>query len=323
MAKNSKLPLIIFLFVMMILAGVFLLNRVLVSDYILASSYTPSSEMATIRDHLNLTDRGNLIFNASHPRLDSRDDFNFDCASSDPDIAVYGCFTSNKIYVYNIDDKELSGIRESTTAHELLHAVWARLSNSEKNRLIPLLEKVYSENTELFDEALNSYPDSERIDELYVRSATQVKNLPAELEEHFSEIFSDQDKVVDYYLAYVKPFEELRKRIDDLKADLDSRKAAIDQKTAEYESRSEAFNKEVDEFNTCAETAGCFSSNYEFNTRRNELINTGSALDALYSELNGLIDSYNQKIDEYNSNVLHNNTLQNLVNSNSKPDNVY
>ena len=322
MPKKSKLPLIVFLVILTGLAGFAFSKRALISDYLAATAYSPTSEMIKIRSSLGLTNRGTLIFNATHPRLDSRDEFNFDCDSSDPDIAVYGCYTSDRIYIYNIDNPELSGFREATTAHELLHAVWYRLPLSEKNNLIPLLETVYSENKSLLEEDLENYPDSERIDELYVRAATQIKSLPAELEAHYSKIFSDQDRIVDFYLSYIAPFEELEKKIESLGAELESEKAIIDQKTAEYESRSDIFNREVDEFNSCAETAGCFSPNYEFNLRRNELLNTASDLDALYAELGNLIDAYNIKIDEYNSNILHNNTLQNLVNSNSKPEDL-
>ena len=321
-SKKSHAIIAVFIVVLLFLGGIFFLNRTLMTDYLKGSSYVPSSDMEEIRDNLGLTAEGIRIFNATRPRLDSRDEFNFDCDSSDPEIAVYGCYHSDQIYVYDIDNPELAGFRESTTAHELLHAVWARLSGIEKNRLVPLLESVYSSNQSLFDEALKTYPDSERLDELYVRSATQVKTLPTELETHFSEIFTDQDKIVDYYDSYIAPFKEIHEKIESLSKELESKKQIIDQKTEEYESKSNSFNKEVEEFNKCADTEGCFTSRTAFNSRRNELLDTAATLDNLYSELGKLIDDYNVKIDEYNSNILHNNTLQNMINSNAKPGDI-
>ena len=293
-----------------------------ISDYLKAKSYVPSEEMSGIRSALDLTPKGTRIFNASAPVLDSRDDFNRDCNSSDPGLAVYGCYYLDTIYVYDIDSPELAGIRESTTAHELLHAVWARLSGLEKNELIPLLESVYAEHKTALDKTLETYDESERLDELYVRIGTQIKTLPDALEKHYAEIFSDQDKVVSFYDAYVAPFEAYNEKIATLGAEMETLKVAIDRKTAEYESSSADFSTAVAEFNSCAATIGCFSSQAAFNSRRAELVSTQNSLNSLYDSLSDLIDSYNEKVDEYNSNILNLNTLQNLANSNGKTDSL-
>ncbi|MBQ6130155.1 hypothetical protein IJI72_00440 [Candidatus Saccharibacteria bacterium] len=297
-------------------------HRVDLADYFKARSYVPSTEMAELRDALDLTEKGTRIFNASTPLLDSRDDFNRDCNSSDPGIAVYGCYYLDTIYVYNIDSAELAGIRESTTAHELLHAVWARLSGIDKNRLVPLLESVYAEHKTALDKTLETYDESERLDELYVRIGTQIKTLPAELESHYAEIFSDQDKIVAFYDTYITPFNTYSDRIAALGAEMETLKSDIEAKTAAYESASATFGTEVAEFNSCAATVGCFSSQAAFNSRRAELVATQASLDSTYSDLSALIDVYNQKVDEYNSNILNLDLLQNLANSNGKTESI-
>lgn len=293
-----------------------------ISDYLKAKSYVPSEEMSGIRSALNLTSKGARIFNASAPILDSRDDFNRDCNSSNPEIAVYGCYYLDTIYVYNIDSPELAGIRESTTAHELLHAVWARLSEAEKTELIPLLESVYAEHKTALDKTLETYDESERLDELYVRIGTQIKTLPPELEKHYAEIFSDQDKIVSFYDAYIAPFETYREKIATLGSEMEVMKTDIDRKTAEYESSSANFSTAVAEFNSCIAKNGCFTSRAASDARHAELVSTQDSLNALYDSLSSLIDSYNEKVDEYNSNILSLNTLQNLANSNGKTDSL-
>ncbi|MBQ6396078.1 hypothetical protein IJH89_00655 [Candidatus Saccharibacteria bacterium] len=308
-------------FVLALCAAVYF-NRLTISDYFKGRTYAPTTEMSEIRSALKLTPRGTRIFNATAPVLDSRDNFNLDCNSSNPDIAVYGCYSLDRIYIYDINLPELAGFRESTTAHELLHAVWFRLSDSKKSELTPLLESAFEENRATLEESLKTYDDSERLDELYVRLATQVKNLPAPLESHYSEIFTNQDEVVDFYYSYLAPFEELKKTITTLGSEIESLKSDIDVKFEEYNPRSATFSSEVDEFNSCAARVGCFSSEAEFNSRRATLVAEQTALNALYSELSALIDAYNSKIDVYNSNVLNLNTLQDLVNSNSKHDNL-
>lgn len=308
-----------FLFIAIAAMGFFIYShQIEIADYFKGRNYTPSPEMSKIRDSLKLTKTGTRIFNATNPVLDSRDDFNHDCDSSDPGVAVYGCFTFDNIYVYNIDSPELAGIRESTTAHELLHAVWARLSQSEKDALIPILELAYSNNKAALDKTLEAYNESERLNELYVRIGTQIKTLPEELEDHYSKIFLDQDHVVSFYETYITPFEKYNSRISVLSAEMETMKAKIDEQTANYEASSAAFSNIVADFNSCAATSGCFSSKAAFGSRRAELVAEQEALNSSYEELSGLIDSYNQKVDEYNSNIFSLDTLQNLANSNGK-----
>lgn len=298
------------------------INRNLLLDFLKGLSYSPTPEMSDIRENLGLTSAGARIFNASAPTLDDRDSFNRDCDSTNPDLAVFGCYYNDKIYVYNINSSDLAGFRESTTAHELLHAVWHRLSGVKKSELTPLLESVYASHRTELEESLKSYAESEKLDELYVRIGTQIKDLPDTLEAHYAEIFSDQDAVVAFYDSYVAPFNELNEKIETLSRELASLKTTIEEKTATYESRSSEFNASVDEFNRCANTAGCFSSDYVFRSRRNSLVATAGELDALYSELSNLIDSYNKKVDEYNSNILASENLQNLINSNAERKNL-
>jgi len=320
--KSSLVPKLLGALLGVVVVALLFLFRVELSDYFKGLRYTPSAEMSEIRDSLGLTSAGSRIFAATAPTLESREDFNRDCESFDVETAVLGCFTNDHVYVYNIDSAELAGIRESTTAHELLHAVWARLSGAEKNRLVPLLEEVYAENRDSLKDTLAAYSDAERLDELYVRSATQIASLPAELETHFAKYFSSRARIVEFYNAYITPFNELNAEIDRLGTELESLRATIDAKTAEYESASAEFNRSVDEFNNCASTAGCFASDYAFRTRRAELVATSDSLDAAYTELNSMIDDYNAKVEQYNSNILRSNNLQNLINSNSEAKNL-
>lgn len=300
------------------LVALLFFNRIVITDYIKGFSYSPTPEIAEISSALNLASSGARIFRASSPVLESRDDFNRDCASFDAEVSILGCYTNEKIYVYNITEPTLAGIRESTTAHELLHAIYARLSDAQKSRLSPLLNEVYQKNESSLKSTLESYDEAGRTEELYVRSATQIAELPAELESHFAKFFANRAAIVQFYNNYITPFTELNAKIDALGAELETLRAEIDTKTADYTSRSEAFNSSVAEFNSCADTPGCFSSDYEFSSRRRALVSEQNSLDALYEALNSLIDDYNTKVDDYNSNVLRSNDLQNVINSNSE-----
>ena len=322
--KRSRKKLWISLVILAILAGIataVILNRVWIIDFVRGMGYEPTSEMARIRDELELTDRGEFLFKATHPKLSEKDDFNKNCRQAgDSEIAVLGCYTNNDIYIYNITESELNGIRELTTAHELLHAVWARMGENERKNWETVLNRVYNDNQEILKDEIETYVSSERQEELYVRAGTEIKNLPASLEEHYAEIFKDQDKIVDFYDKYISVFKEIEERMNELKSEMDEMGGEIDLKTKEYERRSGQLEADVVSFNACAKQAGCFETQAEFYARRRELVSEQEALNTLYEELNRMIQEYNALVNEYNSNVIKSQDLNQKINSNTRPE---
>lgn len=293
------------------------LNYRLILDFFAGLGYNPSPEMSTIKNSLDLSGDADRIFNASRPVLNSKSDFNRICDSHKEETAVLGCYTGRQIHIYDVEASELNGVKESTTAHELLHAVWSRLSDTEKNILRPKLEEVYK-NSEKLKSELENYEEKDRLDELHSRIGTEVKDLSSELEFHYAKYFKDQDKVVSYYDSYIKPFEALKKQIEELSKTLEKLKKEIDEKTKDYQTRAENLNNEISEFNNCAGTLNCFTTRGEFNARRSELTSEQSVINSLYGELDSMIKEYNTKVKEYNDNVLKNKDLENLINSNKE-----
>ena len=308
--------------ILIVIVIVCFLNRRWINDFFRGLSYSPSNMMSQIRDDLDLADKGKFIFNASLPELNQSDDFNEKCRARNEETAVLGCYVEENIYVYNIEDKELDGIRELTTAHELLHAVFERTSESEKERLKPFLEKVYKDNRKILEEDIETYDESEKFEELYVRAGTQVKKLPEELEKHYAEIFKDQDKVVSFYEKYISVFRRVEEELDKLTIEISSISNEIEKKTQEYGQRLEKLNAEITDFNNCAETVGCFESNAVFYERRNVLVLEQGTLETMYNEINALIDNYNEKVDKYNEDVIWHDKLNDMINSNKKPEKI-
>lgn len=316
--KKSTIIKSVALTIVIIVAIVAALNWTFLRDFYLSKTYQPTAEMVSIRDSLGLTGRGELIFNASHPALNDADDFNTNCQSFDDEEAILGCYTELSIYIYNITEPRLKGIRELTAAHELLHAVYERMSPAEKDSYREALEKVYRDNQATLKEEIEAYDSTEQLEEIYVRSGTEVKNLPDSLEKHFADIFKDQDKIVDYYNSYISVFRQIESELDTLKAEMDNLNAEIDAKTSEYESRIDNLNAQIATFNNCADTVGCFTSEYAFYARRNQLLAEQNNLNALYDEIDHLINEYNTRVEKYNANVLESNNLQSIINSHVK-----
>ena len=317
--KNSHLAIFIISSIILICGtAAITLNFSVIRDWLIGLNYRPSSEMARIRDDLKLTSKGALIFNAAMPELMEKAEFNNLCRETESETAILGCYREDHIYVYNITDSELSGIRELTAAHELLHAVYHRMNPSDKEKLTAAIDQVYQENKTLLGEEIDLYKDAQKQEELYVRAGTEIKNLPADLESHYHEIFEDQDKIVDYYESYITVFRELEKTLKNLMTKIEVLEAQITVKTSEYESGAEALNADISKFNTCAGTPNCFTSTWTFNSERNALITRQNELGKIYEEINELITNYNSYVAEYNENVIHGQALNMTINSSVK-----
>lgn len=293
-----------------------LINKEWVADYIRGMSYEPVGEMAQIRDSLKLTERGQFLFKATQPTLQSRESFNSTCRTIDTEIAVLGCYTGGNIYIYNITADELAGIRELTTAHELLHAVWARLSESEKAELKDVLNNVYHSNSIVLKDEIETYDESEQLEELYVRAGTEIANLPESLEKHYATIFTNQDMIVRFYDSYITVFREIESEMNELLSKIETLSTQIDNLTTEYEHRADQLNADTVSFNACAAVQGCISSEAEFYARRSALITEQNALNEMYDEINNLISQYNTLIEEYNTDVTRSEQLNQMINSN-------
>lgn len=294
------------------------LNRAWIYDWYRGISYQPTAEMTEIRNKLELTGRGEFVFGAAQPELNTATDFNTNCRQDESEMAVLGCYTEGDIYVYNITDAQLSGIRELTTAHELLHAVWARMSEAEQVELTEPLTRVFENNQELLEQEIVPYDIKERQEELYVRAGTEIRNLPDALEKHYAEIFEKRSRIVDFYESYITVFREIKDRMEVLKAEMEALNSNISEKTEEYNRLANQLGADIVSFNSCAEVAGCFKSESEFNIRRSALVGRQTELEMLNDEINQLIDEYNTRVDEYNADVTESRKLQEMINSNSK-----
>ena len=312
------------LFVALLIAAAVAVSfyRQWIYDFARGLAYKPSAEMVTIRDSLDLTDRGKFLFNAAWPKLSERDEFNSKCRINGEEIAILGCYTEGNIYIFDITNEKLKGIRELTTAHELLHVNFARMSDVEKAELKTTLDIVYNENKGILEDDLDAYEEVERFEELYVRAGTEVKTLPKDLEKHYAELFKDQDKIVAYYESYISVFRAIEAELDTLTEEMANISTEIDTKTAEYESRIANLNTEIVSFNSCAQTPGCFANQWDFNAKRSTLVAEQEALDALYDEINNMVDEYNARVEKYNNDVIESEKLNSIINSNAKPQEI-
>ena len=291
-------------------------------DEFTAIGYEPTSELDEIVEDLRLTNKGMRVFKATRAELQEADAFNESCPNADSNYYVLGCYNANHIYVYNIKHKELPGIRQSTLAHEILHAVWARMSNREREELKSSLDAVYQSNKDIA-EHLALYSDDTFYDELHSIAGTQIdqSQMSPVLAAHYAKYFEKQSTVYNFFADYNNRFKAIRTRLEELEK-------SIAEKQKEYEEFITQYNvdyaKFVEDYNDHearrVSSTHPYSSIEELRRVAEELTARRDELAVRYSKMIELMNELNKQINEYNANILRTNEYQKVMNSHaSKP----
>lgn len=291
-----------------------------ISDVAIGMFYQPEAEIADVIEHIDLTDSGSRILRASRPELQPAASFNQSCPSVSAETSTLGCYYHRQIYVYDIDNEELEGIKEAVLAHELLHAIWDRMSDGERNDLEPVLRQIYAENEPELSEHMSSYETEDYVDELHSVIGTQLDSskLGSKLREHYAKYFNNIDRIVSYFNAYDELLTGQRKLANQMYDEIQSLKAEIDSRSAAYTAENEKLSADIDDYN--ARAAIGYSTLAERNAlenERNQLINRQNLQQQEYEALSSLVDTANQKVAEYNQLVDHLGELMRSVDSTS------
>lgn len=308
----------------LIIAGLLLWsNKQFVLDWLAYTSYTPTSEIAAIADRTKMSSDGRFYFYASEPVVQNAAEFNRSCERKESTSAILGCYANNRIYVYGVNDTRLDGIREVTAAHEMLHAVYQRLGNSEKSAINELLEKEYQKahgNTELAErmEFYAKYEAGERYNELHSIIATEFMSIDPQLEAHYKRYFTDRSAVVTLHDTYASVFASLKERSDELLTQLEKLGPQIESQSAAYNSAVRQLNADIQAFNARA-TSGEFDSQVQFNAERSRLVARANSLDAQRTQIDRSTETYEQIRKEYNEIAASSNELYKSMDSNLVP----
>ena len=181
---------------------------------------------------------------------------------------------------------------------------------------------MYEDNLDILKEDIETYKESNRLEEIFVRAGTEISTLPESLENIYTEIFVDQDKIVDFYNEYIVVFREIKAEMSELAVEMELLKSEIETKTEEYEKQYNQLEAGIISFNSCAEIVGCFESDSAFYAKRNQLLLEKETLNLLNEEINELINKYNKKVELYNADVTESYKLQDIINSNKKVEEI-
>lgn len=302
--------------------GIFIYRQELI-DQFNVKSYTPSPAISAMAERSGINDRGVFYLYASRPEVQERVPFNKSCTTMRGEVtAVLGCYVAQRIYLFDVKDERLDGIKEVTAAHEMLHAAYERLDTKDKTRVNDLLIKESARITDpAFKELLKAYEQSEpgeRNNELHSLIGTQVFPISPELEAYYGRYFNDRSKVVQLYAKYEAVFAQLKSQQDALARELESLSVRISEGVGTYNSRIAQLNTDIEAFNSRAR-AGSFSSREEFDAVRNGLIARQNELVVLRDSMNAMISTFNAKRQQLAAINSQADALNRSINSNLEP----
>lgn len=274
-------------------------------DWQAAQRFQLSTEISTMQQRLELTERADLVLRASQPVLQTSEQFNQNCPRQEVTSYILGCYVENRIYVYQVDSEELDGANEVTLAHEFLHAAYQRLDDGERDKVDRLLQADYRRlQTEELSSRMRMYQRTEPDqfeNELHSILATEFRDLSSELEQYYQRYFKNRLAVVALHEQYNDKFIEKQQRMDQLEAEIDQLTAKYQTEAAAFSADANSLDNEVTDFNSRALSSSFrWSSQWEFDNERNQLLARQQAIETQYNDLRAQENQINKLIDQYN-----------------------
>lgn len=288
--------------VLLLAAALLYSNRQYLTDQVSVWVYSPTQAVQDINNTVDFSNKGTFYFYATQPEVATAEAFNQDCPRQESSSPILGCYVNNRIYIYDVTNQQLDGIEEVTAAHEMLHAVWDRLGNSEKQRLTTLLQDEYQKHaTGELATRMAYYERNEPgqvTNELHSILPTEVKDLSPELEAYYMQYFDDRQKVVTLHDRYSGVLSDLTNKITTLYEQLTTLSASIESASAAYTTQTDQLSTGIAAFNSRAQNGG-FTTQQQFNSERSLLLNQSAQLESSRNAINEDIDRYNDMYGEY------------------------
>lgn len=285
-----------------------------IQDWWVLRSYSPPANIAQLADQTSMINFGRNTFYASQPQVEDGDAFNMHCSNLGEKSVVLGCYSGQKIYLYNVTDPRLSGVVQVTAAHEMLHAVYERYDASEKSRVDAMIEAELPKVTDArLQELIAVYAQSEpgqKLNEMHSILGTEYANLSPELQTYYQQFFGDRTKVVALANAYQSAFTQSQARIAALAAQLEALKNQINANSATLDAQEANIQAENQRLNTLRD-----SNPSAYNAAVPGYNQQVSAYNGLVVQTRAMIDQYNQLVVEHNNEATAQNSLYGSLNS--------
>jgi hypothetical protein len=289
--------------------------RLDIYDQLRLLSYDPPQEIEAIANTTTMQGRGRDLFYASNPKVEDRDLFNTSCADTGEQSVVLGCYRQQSIYIYNVTDVRLNGVKEVTAAHEMLHAAYERLSSGERTRINSLLTvelaKIKDERLGDLIRLYNEAEPGQLLNEMHSILGTEYSGLSSELETYYKQYFADRSKVVALASGYSQVFTESQKHIELYDSQLSQLKAQIDSNSESLDGQKASLDTQFAQLTTLRN-----SNPAAYNAAVPGYNANVNAYNSLANTTRDLVDEYNRLVGVRNQEVAVQNDLYHSLDSN-------
>lgn len=286
-------------------AGLIITNQRAIADYLLLRNYQAPANIAQIAQQDKMTDKARHIFYVNHPSINERASFITACPNSGREqTIVLGCYQSDQsgIFLLNVTDQRLDGVKQVTAAHEMLHAAYDRLNGSQRNTINSQLMAYYENGLkdERIKTTIDAYKKSEPndiVNEMHSIFGTEVGQLPAGLEQYYKQYFVNRSAVIGFSARYEAEFTSRKNQVigydaqlKNLKSQIEGFETDLEGKQATIVTQQASLKQERNNNNIAAYNAGVPVYNSSIN-----------AYNAEIQQVRGLILQYNQIVNTRNA----------------------
>lgn len=261
------------------------LERQPIQDWIKLRGYQPPVAVAQLATQDTMNSYTRHLFYLNKPQLPSTVASFRKACPENKDTIVLGCYHPDQdgIYIYAVSDPTLAGVQQVTAAHEVLHAVYARLNTKDRQALDTELNDFYKHgltNQRVLDE-VKLYQQTEPtavMDEMSCTFGTELPSLPPALEAYYKRYFTNRAAIVAYEQQYDAAFTSRQATIKADDQQLTAQKQQIENQEAALQAQLNQMNGDK--------------------ARLDSLLAAGQ--NAAY---NASVGSYNAEIRSYNAGV--------------------
>ena len=306
-------------------------NQDMFLDWLNVKPQASSPDIERLATATAMTRSAQRIFYRQDPTIEQRREFLKTCSKVPVKGVMMGCYSRRgsvgKIAIQVVTEPRLQGMMEVTAAHEMLHAAYDKFSQSERDRLTPLLESAVTRvKDERLLKVLNQYKADDReryLNELHSHLGTEISNLgEPELEKYYQKYFTNRQQTVSFAVkagSTLRVIDEraevLKPEIDRLEIDLKARRVELDSTESQSKSSSQRLEEQSSALSQIRENAENGLENgdrstgliAEFENQRSRFNDAVEVHNAQVRERQVKIDSYNniavdykKKVDEYN-----------------------
>jgi len=278
-------------------------------------NYDVPAQVASLATDTTMDDYARKVFYVSRPQLQDRDTFRASCSDFEKTI-VLGCYRSGVgIFVYNVSDSRLNGVLQVTSAHEMLHAAYERLSRKDKANVDQLTAEAYASLTDKRVikniESYRSRDASVVPNELHSILATEVRILPAELENYYRRYFIDRSKIVGFSEQYEGEFTKREEAVAAYDAQLTTIKSDIASLNASLDDGGKDIERKNNELDSLLAQRSISTYNSKIPAYQRAVANYNADVGSLKAAIN----SYNDIVDMRNNIVTEEQELINAIDS--------